>query len=62
MNEETIAGKTVAGISYPNPWDEGFSILFTDGTVLNVRELRQAGQIVVTYNGQEVACEEGGEV
>jgi len=59
-NEVTIAGKTVAGISYPNPWDEGISIMFTDGTVLNIRELMQAGEIIATYEGQEIQSEEKG--
>jgi hypothetical protein len=56
-NQVTIAGKTVAGVSYPNPWDEGISILFTDGTVLNVYERCQAGEIVATYEGQVISSE-----
>lgn len=52
-NEVTIAGKTVAGISYPD--SEEFSILFTDGTVLQVLERSQSGQIQVTYNGHLLA-------
>jgi hypothetical protein len=60
MNEVTIAGKTVAGVSYPNPWNEGLTILFTDGTVLNIRERMQAGEIVATYEGQEIQSEEKG--
>lgn len=58
MNEEaTIAGKTVQGVSYPDPWGEGITILFTDGSKLNIYERMQAGQIVVKYNGQEVVYE-----
>lgn len=58
MNEEaTIAGKTVQGVSYPDPWGEGITILFTDGSKLNVYERMQAGQIMVEYNGQEVVYE-----
>ena len=60
MSEVTIAGKTVAGVSYPNPWNEGLTILFTDGTVLNIRERMQAGEIVATYEGQEIQSEEKG--
>jgi len=56
-NQITLAGKTVAGVSYPNPWDEGISILFTDGTVLNVYERMQAGEIIATYEGQEIQSE-----
>ena len=59
-NQVTIAGKTVAGISYPNPWDEGISIQFTDGTVLNIYERYQAGEIIATYEGQEIQSEEKG--
>ena len=56
-NQVTIAGKTVAGVSYPDPWDEGLTILFTDGTVLNIRERYQAGAIVATYEGHEIQSE-----
>jgi hypothetical protein len=33
-----IVGKTVATAKYSDPWDEGLTIVFTDGTVLKVRE------------------------
>jgi hypothetical protein len=55
--EATIAGKTVQGISYPDPCGEGITILFTDGSKLNVYEGMQAGRIMVKYNGQEVMYE-----
>jgi hypothetical protein len=58
MEEETITGKTVQSISYPNPWDDGITITFTDGTKLRVYEQMQAGQIAVTYNGNEIKPEE----
>ena len=54
MNEHDMAGKVVASISYPDPWDEGFTITFTDGTTLNICERMQAGQIIVYYNDVEV--------
>lgn len=54
MNEHDMAGKVVAGISYPDPWDEGITITFTDGTTLNICERMQAGQIIVYYNDVEV--------
>lgn len=57
MSETTMAGKTVAGVRYRDSYYEGFSILFTDGTVLSICERMQAGAIVVTYNGQEVVSE-----
>jgi hypothetical protein len=56
MKEEvTLAGKTVEGVSYFDPWFEGFTILFTDGSKLNICERMQVGEITVTYNGQELA-------
>jgi hypothetical protein len=57
--KETITGKTVQSISYPNPWDDdGITITFTDGSKLRVYEQMQAGQIAVTYNGNEIKPEE----
>ena len=56
-NEVTMVGKTIAGVSYPDSTENGFSILFTDGTVLNIYERMQAGAIVVKYQGQEVVNE-----
>jgi len=53
MNEHDMAGKVVASISYPDPWDEGITIMFTDGTKLNICERMQAGQIIVYYNDVE---------
>ena len=55
--QETIAGKTVQGVSYPDPWGEGITILFTDGSKLHIYERMQAGQIIVKYDGQEVVYE-----
>jgi hypothetical protein len=57
MSEITMLGKTIAGVSYPDSTENGFSILFTDGTVLNIYERMQAGAIVVKYQGQEVVNE-----
>ena len=57
-NEEvTLAGKTVAGVSYRDPWYEGITILFTDGSKLNVYERTQTGELIVKYNGQELVYE-----
>ena len=56
-NEVTMVGKTIAGVIYPDSTENGFSILFTDWTVLNISERMQAGAIVVTYEGQEVINE-----
>ena len=45
-----IVGKTVATATYSDPWDEGLTIVFTDGTVLKVRERTQSGEIQVFLN------------
>jgi hypothetical protein len=52
--EVDMRNKTVESISYPNPWSEGITITFTDDSKLNVYERMQAGEIMVTYNGNEV--------
>lgn len=53
-----LVGKTIATITYKNPWDKGLSITFTDGTSLNVYERMQAGEIQAwvteDHNGYEV--------
>jgi hypothetical protein len=49
-----IVGKTVATATYSDPWDEGLTIVFTDGTVLKVRERTQSGQIEVSVNDKAV--------
>lgn len=49
-----IVGKTVATVTYSDPWDEGLAIVFTDGTVLKVRERTQSGQIEVSVNDKAV--------
>ena len=55
--ELNIAGKTVASISYPNPWSEGLTIVFTDGSKLNVYERMQAGEIIATYDDEPIIHE-----
>ena len=45
-----IVGKTVATVTYSDPWEEGLVIVFTDGTVLKVRERTQSGEIQVSLN------------
>ena len=49
-----IVGKTVATAKYSDPWDEGLTIVFTDGTVLKVRERTQSGEIEVFVNDNTV--------
>jgi len=55
--ELDITGKTVESISYPDPWSEGLTIVFTDGSKLNVYERMQAGEIIATYNEEVVVHE-----
>ena len=50
-----IAGKTVQDVKYADPWGEGITIRFTDGSELYIYERMQAGEIIVMFNGQEVA-------
>lgn len=51
---ERIVGKTVASVEYKDARDEGMIILFKDGTRLEVTEARQAGEILVKLDGQEI--------
>jgi hypothetical protein len=53
--EVLIAGKTVQDVKYADPWGEGITIRFTDGSELYIYERMQAGEIIVLFNGQEVA-------
>jgi hypothetical protein len=55
--ELNIAGKTVESISYPDPWSEGLTIVFTDGSKLNVYERMQAGEIIASYNEEMIVHE-----
>lgn len=52
-----LIGKTVASVSYVDPWDEGLVITFTDGTTMRVTERMQAGQIEVEVNGETAEYE-----
>ena len=53
---QIFAGKTVARIDYVDDFDEGISVVFTDGSVLNVCEAMQAGMLSVSgfINEQEI--------
>jgi hypothetical protein len=44
---QTLAGKTVERIDYVDDFDEGISVVFTDGSVLTVSERMQAGMLEV---------------
>jgi len=45
---QIFVGKTVARIDYVDDFDEGISVVFTDGSVLNVSESQQAGMLDVS--------------
>ena len=51
-----FVGRTVARIDYVDDFDEGISVVFTDGSVLNVSESQQAGMLSVSgfINEQEI--------
>ena len=53
---QIFVGKTVARIDYVDDFDEGISVVFTDGSVLNVSESQQAGMLSVSgfLNEQEI--------
>ena len=55
--ELNIVGKTVESISYPDPWSEGITIVFSDGSKLNVYERMQAGEIIATYDDETIVHE-----
>ena len=55
--ELNIAGKTVESISYPDPWSAGITIVFSDGSKLNVYERMQAGEIIATYDDEIIVHE-----
>ena len=45
---QIFVGRTVARIDYVDDFDEGISVVFTDGSVLNVSESQQAGMLSVS--------------
>lgn len=51
-----IVGKTVKEVRYPSQY-ENITILFTDGTTLEVREHGQVGELKVFVNNQEISSE-----
>jgi hypothetical protein len=53
---QIFVGRTVARIDYVDDFGEGISVVFTDGSVLNVSEGQQAGMLSVSgfLNEQEI--------
>jgi hypothetical protein len=52
---QIFVGRTVARIDYVDDFGEGISVVFADGSVLNVSEAMQAGMLSVSgfINEQE---------
>lgn len=53
---QVFVGKTVATVEYVDDYGTGFTLTFTDGSVLNISEAMQAGQIsvsAITFNDPE---------
>ena len=53
---QIFVGRTVARIDYVDDFGEGISVVFADGSVLNVSEAMQAGKLSVSgfINEQEI--------
>lgn len=51
---QKLIGKTVAQVQYADSYEGGVHLVFTDGTILNVYERMQAGEIRVMLNGEEI--------
>lgn len=54
---QELIGKTVATVSYVDPWSRGLVITFTDGTKVRVTERMQAGEFEVEINGKTAEYE-----
>ena len=61
MNVKDLVGKTVAHVEYKDPWGEGITLRFSDGTVLFINEYMQAGEIEVRINGKTMEYEGNGD-
>lgn len=44
---QALIGKTVSRVEYVDDYSEGITLHFTDGSMLNVYERMQAGQIAI---------------
>ena len=54
MNIENLVGKQVVSVVYTDPWGEGLTMHFNDGTSLHINEAMQAGELAVFVDGAEV--------
>ena len=55
MTEKKLVGKTVASVVYEDPWNNGITLTFTDGTKLKVVDTTQVGNMGVFIDGEK--CE-----
>jgi hypothetical protein len=54
MNIGVLVGKQVASVVYADPWGEGLTMHFNDGTSLHINEAMQAGELAVFVDGRGV--------
>ena len=53
---QVFVGKTVSRVEYVDDYGEGFTLHFTDGSMLNISEAMQAGKLsvgAVVFNDEE---------
>jgi hypothetical protein len=51
---DELVGKVVASVVYQDPWNNGITLTFTDGTQLKVRDSTQVGDMEVFVGGVEM--------
>ena len=57
MRKLGLEGKVVDSCLYIDAYDDGVMITFTDGTVLQITERMQAGELRVLLNGNKLPTE-----
>jgi hypothetical protein len=54
LQMNNLVGKTIAGVVYQDPWNNGITLTFTDGTEVRVRDTTQVGDMEVLIDGVEM--------
>lgn len=49
-----LVGKTIKSVVYQDPWNNGITLTFTDGTEVRVRDTTQTGDMEVLIDGEEM--------
>ena len=49
-----LVGKTISSVVYQDPWNNGITLTFTDGTEVKVRDTTQVGDMEVLVDGVEM--------